>query len=230
LVETQTTAAQRQGAQLICFPECFLQGYDQRREHVSATAIDLASSEFGRILHRLEPFDPVIVVGLIERRGNAFYNSAVAIERGEVVACYRKRHLLRDERPVFEPGHCTPVFDVCGTTVAINICYDLNFAESVEAAARGGARLLACPCNNMLPRAMAEQWKWRHNEIRSERAREARVWLLSSDVAGERNDRISYGPTAVIDPNGALIDQVPLMTTGMIVAEIDCGFRGGAGP
>jgi predicted amidohydrolase len=67
----------------------------------------------------------------------------------------------------------------------------------------------------------AEQWKLRHNEIRSQRAQEEGTWLLSSDVTGERNGWISYGPTAVIDPSGAVIAQVPLMTAGMVVAEIE---------
>jgi hypothetical protein len=53
----------------------------------------------------------------------------------------------------------------------------------------------------------------------------ARVWLLSSDVTGERGGRISYGPTAVIDPRGTVVDQVPLMTTGMALAEIDSMIR-----
>jgi predicted amidohydrolase len=104
--------------------------------------------------------------------------------------------------------------------VGINICYDLNFPESIGALARAGADLVVCPCNNMLSRTAAEQWKWRHNAIRSERAREARMWLVSSDVTGERGDWVSYGPTAVIDPDGTVVDQVPLMTIGTVAAEV----------
>jgi carbon-nitrogen hydrolase len=47
------------------------------------------------------------------------------------------------------------------------------------------------------------------------------VWVISSDVTGERDDRISYGPTAVIDPAGNVVAQVPLLETGRVVAEIE---------
>jgi hypothetical protein len=76
-----------------------------------------------------------------------------------------------------------------------------------------------CPCNNMLRPETAELWKHRHSEIRRQRARDASVWIISSDVTGEHDGRISYGPTEVIDAGGMVVDQVPLMTTGMIVVE-----------
>jgi predicted amidohydrolase len=72
----------------------------------------------------------------------------------------------------------------------------------------------------MLSTHTAEEWKYRHNEIRCQRARDAKVWILSLDVTGERGARISYGPTALIDPSGVVVAQVPLMTTATLVAEL----------
>ena len=222
LVASYASDAERRGARLVCFPECFLQGYDVRVEHAAEAAIDLTCSKFAHILQRLEAHEPTIVVGLIERKGRKLYNSAVAINHGKVVARYRKTHLLEGEKSVFEAGTDYPVFEVDGTKVGMNICYDLNFSEAIMAAADAGAELVACPCNNMMRRRAAEEWKLRHNEIRAERAREGRVWLISSDVTGDLGERISYGPTAVISPSGTVVDQAPLMTTGMVVAEIGC--------
>lgn len=221
LIELHCTNAQRQRVDLVCFPECFLQGYDVSADHVATAALDLESPEFDRVLRRLAGLDPVIVLGLIER-GDAgrFYNTAVVIERGVLVTRYRKRHLIGAEQALFEPGSDCSVFDVAGTKVGINICYDLQFPECAETAVSAGAELLACPCNNMLRPSVAEDWKSRHNEIRCDRARDARVWIVSSDVTGEYAGRISYGPTAVIDPTGRVIAQVRLMTTGMLVVDV----------
>jgi 5-aminopentanamidase len=72
----------------------------------------------------------------------------------------------------------------------------------------------------MLRRENAEKWKPLHNAMGSERAREAGAWLLSSDVMGEREGRIAYGPTALIDPHGAVVEQVPLMTEGLLIADV----------
>jgi predicted amidohydrolase len=104
--------------------------------------------------------------------------------------------------------------------IGISICYDLNFSESIERNAIAGAQLLVCPCSNMMPRAKADEWKLRHNEIRSGHAKEHGLWIVSSDVVGERDGRVSYGPTAVIDPQGTVVTQVPLLAAGMVIAEI----------
>lgn len=220
LVREYALEAGRGGADLVCFPECFLQGYDVRAERVAEVALDLRSAEFARLLEQLQALEPVVVVGLLEREAGAFYNTAVAVARGRVVARYRKTYLLSGERAIFAAGDESPVFDVAGVKVGINICYDLNFAASVAQAAAAGAQVLVCPCSNMLPRAKAEEWKQRHNEIRAQRAREQKLWIVSSDVTGERGDWISYGPTAVIDPEGAVVGQVPLLEVGMVTASI----------
>jgi apolipoprotein N-acyltransferase len=74
---------------------------------------------------------------------------------------------------------------------------------------------------NMLRRPVAERCKDLHHSMRAERARETGMWLVSSDVTGVRGDsRIAYGPTSVISPRGEIVEQVPLMTTGMVVTEI----------
>jgi predicted amidohydrolase len=220
LVEQHATSAQHDGAELICFPECFLQGYDVSPSHVEAVALELESLAFEQILRRLRRLLPVVVLGLIEKRDGKFYNTAVVITQGVLVGRYRKAHLVGGEQAIFGRGDDCPVFDVDDVKVGINICYDLQFAESTDAAVAAGARLLACPCNNMLRPATAEDWKLRHNEIRCRRARDARVWMMSSDVTGEYGGRISYGPSAVIDPMGNIVAQVPLMTTGIVVVDI----------
>ena len=51
-------------------------------------------------------------------------------------------------------------------------------------------------------------------------AKETKLWIISSDVTGEVDGRISYGPTAAINPIGQIVDQVPLLETGMITVEI----------
>jgi predicted amidohydrolase len=221
LICARTLEAERVGAHLVCFPECFLQGYDTRAEYVASVAIELNSAAFDDVLENLKSLKPVVVFGLIEKENSSFYNSALAIARGKVVAHYRKAHLLKGEQAVFEPGESAPVFDVLDVRVGINICYDLVFPDSVKRAADAGAKLLVCPCSNMMPRDLAEEWKSRHNDVRAQRAKEQGIWILSSEIFGERDDLISYGPTAVIDPRGNVVAQVALLEAGMVVAEIN---------
>jgi predicted amidohydrolase len=84
-----------------------------------------------------------------------------------------------------------------------------------------GAKLLLVPAQNMMRRAAATRWKDEHHRIRCERARETGMWLVSADVTGVRGaHRIGYGPTSVINPLGEVVAQVPLMTMGMLVADM----------
>ncbi len=218
-IETYAAKADCQEVALACFPECYLQGYLTENQDARDQAISLMSPEFEALLRRLAGFRCMIVFGLIEIKDGLLFNSAVVIQRGKLLGCYRKTHLLRGEA-LFEPGRDYPTFEVDGLRFGINICYDTNFTEAAAALAADGARLIVCPANNMMPRAASEHWKLLHNEIRGQRTKETGRWLLSADITGERDGRISYGPTAVIDPQGRVVAQVPLLEPGMVVAEI----------
>jgi predicted amidohydrolase len=122
---------------------------------------------------------------------------------------------------VFDPGAAFPTYLLRGVTYGINICSDTQFPEPAAQVAAQGAHLLLVGAQNMLRRPIAEQCKDLHHSLRAERARETGMWLVSSDVTGMRGDaRIAYGPTSVISPQGDIVTQVPLMTTGMVVADI----------
>ncbi len=206
-------------AALLCFPECYLQGYIHATEDYGKVAIDLSSDEFSRILGRLADLEPVLVFGLIERDGNDLHNSAVVVRKGDLLGRYRKTMLLKGES-MFRPGTESPVFEVDGLRFGINICHDLNFPECARVIAGQGAELLACPCNNLLSPANADLWKHKHQEIRRQLARETGRHLLSSDVVGEWNGRISYGSTSLIGPGGEIRAELGFMREGLLIQDI----------
>src|SRR5713226_4900711 len=62
-IEKYAERAGFEGASLVCFPECFLQGYLVQEESARFHAIDLASREFRNLLRRLAKVTPAIVFG-----------------------------------------------------------------------------------------------------------------------------------------------------------------------
>jgi predicted amidohydrolase len=220
LIESFAARPEASGVDVLLFPECFLQGYLVTPEHLARTAFDLTSPGFAAILARLAPIRPALVLGMIERRGHDWFNTAAVISRGTVLGAYRKTCLVDGER-AFTAGDDHPVFDVDGVRFGINICYDTRFPAPAAAVAAQGARVLLVPSQNMMRRPSAEHWKPLHNTIRAERARETGMWVISADVTGRRdNDRIGYGPTSVISPSGVVVAQVEPLTVGMVTAEI----------
>lgn len=223
-IEQYAREAESQGVKLLCFPECFLQGYLLGEVEARQYAMELASPEFQVVLQRLARLRPMLVLGLIEIDENVLFNTAAVINHGRLVGAYRKTHLFAGEN-IFRAGESYPIFNVDGLKFGINICYDTQFPEAAAAVVEQGADLILCPANNMLRRENAEKWKHRHNEIRVERVRETGLWLVSSDVTGERDGRIAYGPTAVLDPKGEVVAQVPELQTGLVIANIPVRAR-----
>lgn len=212
-------AAHRDGAALLCLPEGFLQGYLTDGEAARRQALDLHSPQFASLLGQLPEHGPTTVVGLIEAESEDLYNTAVVIFRRSVVGRYRKRHLMGGEG-CFRPGTEAPTFEVGDLRFGINICFDANFADAASSVARQGASLLLCPANNMLPRQPATVWKDKHNAVRAERCRENGLWLMSADVTGERDGCVAWGPTAILNPTGEVVAQLPLDAPGLLVFDL----------
>ncbi|MBT4098110.1 MAG: carbon-nitrogen hydrolase family protein [Gemmatimonadetes bacterium] len=228
LIAEYTQRADAQGARLVCFPECFLQGYfvssDQEREHACTIALDLSSHAFQQILLQLADLRPMLVFGLIEADADQLYNTAVVIQKGELVERYRKKHLLGGESFFASDGRC-PIIEIDGLRFGLNICYDTAHPDPAQAVASQGADLILCLANNMHVRETSDRIRQLHNDARGERCRETALWMLSSDVTGERDDRVSYGPTALLNPQGEVVAQVPLLQPGLIVEEVPYNSR-----
>lgn len=214
--------AQGEALDIICLPECFLTGYCRTPEEASAHSIDLGSALFSRLLSELRQFDPVVILGLMERCGSELFNSAVIVGRGRVLGLYRKQHLIES---AFLPGRESPVFEKNGVRYGVNICSDANFPEAAAALAAGGAEAIFYPLNNSLPRATARKWRSRHIEILSARARECSAWVISSDVVERSATTTGYGCTAIVGPDGRVMERCPELTTGRIRAALALAER-----
>ncbi len=218
-IEHFTQMAQARGADLICFPECFLGGYFQDQGPATKHAIQLSSAAFQHLAAQLAHFKPVIVVGLNESGNGKLFNSVIILEHGNLVGRYAKQHLLKSE-DFFTAGNRQPVFKVRDLSFGVNICFDTQFSNAASQMVTSGADVILCPSNNMLPTPTAEQYKDLHNECRSQRALEHKCWHISSDVTGQREGHAAYGPTAAINPQGEIVDQVPLGEEGIIIVTI----------
>src|SRR5512138_2887410 len=74
---------------LLLFPECFLQGYLVTEEHLGTFALELGSPGFDAVLTQLAQLRQMLVLGMIERADDRYYNSAMVIAGGKVAGRYR---------------------------------------------------------------------------------------------------------------------------------------------
>ncbi len=160
------------------------------------------TERFGEVARARKTY---IVVGLVEREGTAFYNTAVLIDRqGRVAGKYRKVNLPYDEfEDGITPGQRYPVFQTDFGKVGLMICWDEEFPDAARALGLEGAEIILMPI-----------WDEDHT-LTLARAIENQVFLATSN----------YGePSLILDPQGKELAVATAQGTAA-VATIDLSRR-----
>ncbi len=135
-----------QGAQLIVLPELVVPWYTVRPDEVARTAEPLWGPTVEAWTAIAADHSGLIVGGFCERDGEAYYNTAVVVDRTGVIGHYRKLHLFAEEKVCFTPGdRGLPVIETPVGRLGLCICYDLRFVEVVRVLALSGAELICVP-------------------------------------------------------------------------------------
>ncbi|UKI31313.1 MAG: hypothetical protein L6W00_26520 [Lentisphaeria bacterium] len=161
-------------------------------------------------------FGSYIVTTLVERKGDALYNTAIIFDRnGELVGKYRKVHLTLSEAEAgFLPGSEFPVFPLDCVRVGIATCWDNWFSESVRHLALNGAELVLFPLAGD-----GDETHWRH--IWPARAMDNGVILAASISQGEAKEPT---PAQIILPDGSIAAETQ-ENPGYAAATLDLNRR-----
>ncbi len=154
----------------------------------------------------------ILAGSLLERDGEAIYNTAVLLDRrGTVAAAYRKIHLfdacLPDRRVIreshlYQAGALPVMANIEGWPCGLSICYDLRFPELYRHYADHGAQLLAIPANFTLQTGR-DHWEIL---IRA-RAIENQCFVLAPNQCGVNSATgvAAYGHSLMVDPWGTVL-------------------------
>jgi len=142
-----------------------------------------------------------IVAGILEKKEDIVYNTAVLIDRGgNLAGKYRKVSLPQEEIDGgITPGNSFPVFNTDFGKIGLMICWDVTFPEPAKALAQKGAEIIFLPI-----------WGGDVNLTKA-RAIENQVYVVSSTY-----DMI----TAVFDQEGKILKQATDKNP-VIVTELD---------
>jgi predicted amidohydrolase len=226
LYEKAIGEARGRGADLVVFPELSLTGY-LLRDMVPTVALKLDSPELRQLRKASQKIG--IVVGFVEEtRSYRFHNSAVLLDRGEVVALHRKVYLptygMFDEQRYFARGGEVRAFDSRFGRGAILICEDLWHPSTAYLAALDEALFILCPSASPL-RGLSEA---------SEQDDNARYWeminrfyaatfslsLVYSNRVGFEDGIGFWGGSEILDAAGETIAKANYYEADLIVGEI----------
>ncbi|PPB48013.1 carbon-nitrogen hydrolase [Arthrobacter pityocampae] len=135
--------AAAQGAEILVTPELFATGY------APAVAAESDGAAIRDALACIARRYGIALVGSsVEATPDARHITASLFDhQGAELTRYRKSHLFgAEEQAVFAPGNERPeVLRLLGMSVALGICYDVEFPEFVRSAAGRGTDLLLIP-------------------------------------------------------------------------------------
>ena len=206
------------GAELVILPElasCGTAFHDRAEAEERAVSVE-ADLERLRVLS--DDHGIVLVAGFAEPGP---YNSVVTIDRGTILARYRKTHLWDNENVVFVPGdQAPPVIDTSVGRIATMICYDAEFPELMRDVAVRGAQLVAVPANWPVLPLPARQVPM--EVIRAQaNASMNKVFVAVADRCGTERGFPFFGASLITDDLGFLIAGPGDGQPGVLIAEVD---------
>lgn len=226
--------AAHRSADLVVFPECFLQGYT-----LEGDGLALAEPSDGKAVSALRSLAAqhglAVVAGFIERNpahpSRPFNAAAVIQGDGQLIGVYRKTHLFQGEHGLFTAGDTYPVFSVrLGAdrrliSVGVAICADIEYPEVARLLALAGAQLITVPSADMEP------YRAQQKANMMSRAVENNLYVALANTIDRRENLDLFGGSGIAGPAGSLASagygRPRLVVAELSDAEID--LSGGAG-
>ena len=119
-------------ADLLCFGEAFLQGFDSLcwdYEADKTVAVDLSSDTMKQLRNWTVRYGMSLITGYIEKDREKLYSSCVVISGGEIVHNYRRISKGWKEFSKTDEHYCegkeTGSFQLCGKKMMLSLCGDL---------------------------------------------------------------------------------------------------------
>jgi predicted amidohydrolase len=216
--------AGRLGAQVLCLPETCLPGHRSQPRQVpdyTAAEVDAAVAAVAAAAARA---GIVAIVGAERPRAAGREIVAVVVATdGSSLGVQAKTQIDPSEERDYVPGSGRHIFDAGGIRFAVAICHEaFRYPEIARAAALDGAQVVFVPHFVVTDDgSLGRRWCDAGNPYNEKavlcRAIENTVYVAAANAAAPDQGSAS----CVIDPDGALLAQVPNGRAGVAVADID---------
>ena len=213
------------GADLIIFPELFLNGYPPE-DLVLKPAFQEAT------LAALEKLSvdcrdgPAILIGTIWREEGHLYNAVALLDEGKIQTVRLKADLpnygVFDEKRVFSAGPMPGPINIKGVRIGVPICEDIWKEDVVETLAESGAEILVSPNGSPF------DWPKPDNRMNVAVARvtESSLPLVYLNQVGGQDELVFDGASFVLNSDRSLAVQVPAWQETVVLTEWTKGKSG----
>ena len=225
LAERAIADASRQGAEIVCFPECFVPGYRGMGEQVSPPDAGFLEAAWGRVAIAAGKGGIAVILGTERVTAEGLVISALVANRDGTIGGFQdKVQIDPSEEELYTPGSGRQVFQSGDVVFGIAICHEgWRYPETVRWPARRGAKVVFHPHyhkaepGSYRPSTFADQANSFHEKAALCRAAENTVFFAMANYASPGSPTTS----AVIRPDGTLQSFQPYGEPGLLVADLD---------
>ena len=244
------TKAHRKGARLIVFPELCITGYTCSDLFLHSTLLKSAENALEKIIDSTKALEIVSLVGLPVPFGEALYNCAAVIYKGEILGLvpkinipnysefYEARHFTSGKNadevlPVFanrknvllNPNTIFCCEELCDFKLAVEICEDLWTASSPSVnLALNGATIIA---NLSASDDVIGKNEYRTDLIKIQSGKLCCAYVYSDSGFGESTTDLVFSGRNLIAENASVLAASEPFSTGVIYADVDIKRLGG---
>lgn len=212
-------AAQRaaaRGAEVLVTPEMYLSGYNISSERLlHQSSIDSVAE----IAEVAATHGIAVLAGVPEFTEEAVFNTSVFVTPdGQRLMQHRKYQLFGGlDRGLFQAGdYPVTTCTYRGVRIGTMICYDVEFPESVRAAALAGVEVL------LVPTAQMEGFEHVNDVVISARAWDNGLYLAYTNRIGTEGELTYIGRSVLCDPKGRRVaEAAPGQVEDLLVYTID---------
>jgi predicted amidohydrolase len=217
--------AGREGAGIICFPECYIPGYRASGKTIpppDPAFLERAWSEVAAAAGRTQT---AVILGTERIVEGALVITALVIDRDGTRAGFQdKVQIDPSEEKTYTAGSGRRVFQTGPLTFGISICHEgWRYPETVRWPARHGAQVVFHPHfheaepGSYRPTTFADPANTFHEKAVLCRAAENTCYVATVNCASEGSPTTS----AIARPDGAALVWQPYGKAGLLVADID---------
>lgn len=217
--------AQKERVEIVCFPECYLTGYQDTEAETRKHAFAVDSPQIMKVLDRTSRLDPTVIVGFNELRGNDLYNTALIAHKGHILGTYSKCFAYM---PFHKQGREFPVFERSGVKFGVVICADGGYIEPARILALKGARIIFSPHYNYINNKNLISHFMKVRADHTARAVENHVYFLrgnsvtpGAETGITKQEGIGYGDSYIIDPSGEIVVRSRRHVEDFLFADVD---------
>jgi predicted amidohydrolase len=225
LAEAAIEEASKQGARIICFPECFVPGYRGIGKPVPPADPEFLDHAWSAIARAAAKANITVVLGTERVVDGALLATALVIDQdGSIAGFQDKVQIDPSEEGTYTPGSGRRVFQAGAMTFGIAICHEgWRYPETVRWAARRGAQVVFHPHfheaepDSYRPATFADPANTFHEKAALCRAAENTCYFATVNYAGVGSPTTS----AIVRPDGTLLCYQPYGEEGLLIADID---------